>query len=374
MGAGGAPAAQEDDEIPHDGEVDGDDDQSRQGHVSRKLAELERDERARDDDGEVFGPALSKQQPDAFRQQQGGIAERAEADGFQLAVINREEPRQHTIGIAIVRVYVDVLEPPGDHVGHILVQHVQGSDTDRQQQEALGQLEAADDPEGPRARTHEGPWVLPWVESSRGSPSAWHALPRISRISREKWTGPGTPGRRPDDDILTRPCAASSATLVTTSPRSWWWTVSSAWNTGAMTPQVSPCLSTAVSSSSAGSARSSIWSAKCSGSPCKRTSASGIRAGPPMARRRRPIPTRIRTRRDTSPSCTTASSRTISSCATSSRRRAITSPRPPIPRSCPIWLPRAWPGDSSSWRPSGRRSGVSRAAMPSVSSRPSIRT
>jgi glucosamine--fructose-6-phosphate aminotransferase (isomerizing) len=48
--------------------------------------------------------------------------------------------------------------------------------------------------------------------------------------------------------------------------------------------------------------------------------------------------------------------------------------RPPIPRSCPIWLPRPWPGDSTSWRPSGRRSGVSRAAMPSVSSRPSIRT
>src|SRR5712692_7853626 len=92
-----AAPAQQDDEIPHDGDVDGDDGETRQGHVSPQLVELERDERARDDDGEVFRPALAKEEADAFGQEQGGVYEGARADRSQLAVIDGQQPGEQTI-------------------------------------------------------------------------------------------------------------------------------------------------------------------------------------------------------------------------------------------------------------------------------------
>src|ERR1700730_6537054 len=95
-----AAPTQQDDEIPHDGDVDGDDGETRQGYVSPQLVELERNERARDDDGEVFRPALSKEQADAFGQEQGGINKRARADRSQLAVIDRQESGQQAFRVA----------------------------------------------------------------------------------------------------------------------------------------------------------------------------------------------------------------------------------------------------------------------------------
>jgi len=69
----GTGAAEFVDEVGHYGDVDEEDENFAGGEVVIEGVELKGDERRRDDNGEIFGPAFAEGEADTFGKEQAGI-------------------------------------------------------------------------------------------------------------------------------------------------------------------------------------------------------------------------------------------------------------------------------------------------------------
>ena len=137
--------AQVADQVGDDRHVHDDDRQPRPREAPGQLVDLQRDEGAGDDDREVLGPPSLQPQADPLRHQQGRVDERADAQRCQGAPVDRREPVEDDVDVAILRVEVQPVGPFGRRHPDVGVQETQDPQAHRQQQQPLEQLEDGDE-------------------------------------------------------------------------------------------------------------------------------------------------------------------------------------------------------------------------------------
>src|SRR5215470_1805388 len=128
---------QSSDQVPDDHDVECQQQRLCDGNVFHQLVDFHRNERAGDDDGEIFGPPFLQQQAGALGQQQGGIEKSAGADFLQLLGVDGVDLYYEAVQVPVLRINPDNIHPTRDDFGDVPVDQGQGSDSDNQQQQAL---------------------------------------------------------------------------------------------------------------------------------------------------------------------------------------------------------------------------------------------
>ena len=125
----------------HDGDLDGRD-------VFDDFVDLERDECAGADDGEVFGPAFAEQEAGAFGEKDGGIEEGADAELFELFWIDVEGACHYGVHIVVFGIYAQNFDPVFDGLGEVVMKEAQCAESDDEKRETLEEFEEADEQQG----------------------------------------------------------------------------------------------------------------------------------------------------------------------------------------------------------------------------------
>jgi len=134
-------------------EIEGHDGIEQQRHHLRgarvvdDLVDLERDERERDADGEVLGPALLREEADAFRGEERCVEEAAEAHLLEL--LRGQSGDLSDEPVQVVAVVLDADEVGGTHQERrrLMVHRDERRDADTHQDRHLDELSDADDGE-----------------------------------------------------------------------------------------------------------------------------------------------------------------------------------------------------------------------------------
>ena len=108
------------------------------------LVKLDRDQQRRRDDREVFRPALFPNQPEAFGEEDARVEERHSAQRLDLRVGDLAQVCQKIDDVWVVQVEVHRVQPVRDDSFHVLVYESEKAKREAGQQQALQQLEAAD--------------------------------------------------------------------------------------------------------------------------------------------------------------------------------------------------------------------------------------
>src|SRR2546425_12813569 len=93
-------------QIPHDRYVDEAYGGSERVRTSCDLVQLARNERARDDDGEVFGPSPAEHQPGTFRQKQRPVDEQRDTHRLKLLPVESCDRPNRPDEVTAIRVDV----------------------------------------------------------------------------------------------------------------------------------------------------------------------------------------------------------------------------------------------------------------------------
>ena len=84
-------AADFEDEVGDDGDVDEEEKGSEKGGVVKELIDFKGDEACGGDDGEELGPAFAEEDADAFSEEESGIEEGAEAERAEFVRVHVRE-------------------------------------------------------------------------------------------------------------------------------------------------------------------------------------------------------------------------------------------------------------------------------------------
>jgi hypothetical protein len=118
--------------------------------MSRALVQLERDEGARHDQAPVLAPALPEHQADAFGEEERRVDEQAGADRRHPPPIERGDRVDGTAEMPPVRIDVHLRGEPRQLGRDVARGPVKQAERQRGDQQALRELEDADDDQGRR--------------------------------------------------------------------------------------------------------------------------------------------------------------------------------------------------------------------------------
>ena len=193
-------AADFEDEVGDDGDVDEEEKGSRKCGMVNKLIDFEGDEACGGDDGEELGPAFAEEEADAFGEKKSGIDEGAEAERAEFVRVDVGELFEQKMQVVIVGIDAERVHPMlgfGDEV--FVYEHVDG-DADGEKGEALEEFEGGDEHEAARVFAsvgHSGWNIVAWVSTEKGAggycerykkekkPSLRRELSRVARPSQD---------------------------------------------------------------------------------------------------------------------------------------------------------------------------------------------
>lgn len=138
LDASGAQFSRE--EIPDDHAIDTKRREPQRSHMVQHAIQLPRDKRTDDDHREIGSPSLSEQETSPLCKRESGVHKGANTQCLQQLILNREDLRQEPMNRAILRVYVDHMEPLLDDKQMILIQQEQPAGSKCSQQQSLNQV------------------------------------------------------------------------------------------------------------------------------------------------------------------------------------------------------------------------------------------
>ncbi len=107
----------------------------------REFVNFERNERARANHSEVFGPALTQKQASAFSQKEAGVDERAHAQQLELVRVHIQTPGQNAVYVVVLGVDAENVDPMLQTVRQIAMKIPQGAEGHQQQGKSLYEFE-----------------------------------------------------------------------------------------------------------------------------------------------------------------------------------------------------------------------------------------
>ena len=109
-------------QVPNDQHVDKRDDQLCHREMPCQFEDLERDENAGCNDGEVFRPTLAQHESNTFSREQPSVQERTYTQLPQLLRRHAKELNQNSVNESVVRIHAEHLDPMHDGAGEVFVQ------------------------------------------------------------------------------------------------------------------------------------------------------------------------------------------------------------------------------------------------------------